>query len=178
MFWLLFGSELATKGKEMAAKKDSSIQIIEINTQVAEVCIVGTTPMVQNCMSQKAKMQLLLPPKRKTAAVKATIRCAALMVPGTSKAEIGRSVFVHGETIPVYGVPQLFMSVTRNSDINRTPDVRTRAILPQWAMRFKVRFLVPLLSQDAIANLIAAAGIVMGIGDWRPEKGSGDYGSF
>src|SRR5574343_599810 len=72
MFWLLFGSELATKGKEMAAKKDSSIQIIEINTQVAEVCIVGTTPMVQNCMSQKAKMQLLLPPKRKTAADKAT----------------------------------------------------------------------------------------------------------
>jgi len=29
-----------------------------------------------------------------------------------------------------------------------------------------------------VANLLAAAGITIGIGDWRPEKGAGNYGQF
>ena len=31
---------------------------------------------------------------------------------------------------------------------------------------------------QSIANLLAAAGFTSGVGDWRQEKGSGNYGSF
>jgi len=41
-----------------------------------------------------------------------------------------------------------------------------------------VEFPVPLLRQQSIANLLAAAGFTSGVGDWRQEKGSGNYGSF
>src|SRR5690606_34742133 len=39
---------------------------------------------------------------------------AALDTPGAKKAQIGRLVYVEGEKIPVYGVPKVFMSITRS----------------------------------------------------------------
>src|SRR5438105_2869034 len=51
---------------------------------------------------------------------------AALDLPGTKKAQIGRLVQVLGERVPLFGVPKLLMSITRGADIARTPDVRTR----------------------------------------------------
>lgn len=103
---------------------------------------------------------------------------AALDMPGAKKAQILRLIYVEGELIPIYGTPRLFMAVTRSADINKTPDVRTRAILPEWACKVSVTFTRPLMRETAIANLLAAAGINSGIGDWRQEKGSGSYGAF
>ena len=111
-------------------------------------------------------------------AFKGAMRSAALEMPGISKAQIGRLTFMRAQMIPVYGVPQLFCSVTRMADIGKTPDVRTRVILPRWALVANVTFIEPQLRFQSIANLIAAAGLISGIGDWRPEKGSGSYGQF
>jgi hypothetical protein len=111
-------------------------------------------------------------------AFKGAIRSAALDIPGASKAQIGRLVYVEGEMIPIFGTPKLFMSVTRSADINKTPDIRTRAILPEWACKITVAYTEPLLKHTTITNLIAAAGYSIGVGDWRPEKGSGTYGQF
>jgi len=109
---------------------------------------------------------------------KGAMRTAALDVPGAKKAQIGRLVYVHGEMLPVWGVPNLFMAITRSADINRTPDVRTRAIIPEWACRIRIDFLKPIINEQSVANLLAAAGFQSGVGDWRQEKGSGNYGSF
>jgi hypothetical protein len=111
-------------------------------------------------------------------AFKAAMRGAAVDLPGSSKAQIGRLVQVSGYTIGVYGVPQLHMSVVRSADINKTPDIRTRAILPQWCCKIEIRFTKPMITQTALVNLLAAAGFCQGIGDWRPEKGKGDHGQF
>ena len=111
-------------------------------------------------------------------AFKAALRSAALDVPGSTKAQIGRLTYVPGDYVEIYGTPQLLMSITRNSDMARTPDVRTRAIIPQWACKINIVYTMPLLKQQAVVNLLAAAGIMQGIGDWRPEKGKGDYGQF
>ena len=70
------------------------------------------------------------------------------------------------------------MAITRSADMNRTPDVRTRAILPEWACKLRITFTKPILREQSIANLLAAAGFQSGVGDWRQEKGSGSYGSF
>jgi hypothetical protein len=197
----------------MATKQaDTTIYIEKVETALVEVPIVGTSPLICNRMSQKAKQELLLPKGRKTAAEKAVnlkhnpveeyraspylldgaptligvmasalkgaMMTAALDLPGAKKAQIGRLVYVEGEYLPVYGVPRLFMTITRSADIDKTPDVRTRAILPRWATVARIRFVTPLLNATNILNLLHAAGAVAGIGDWRPEKGKGSFGQF
>jgi hypothetical protein len=103
---------------------------------------------------------------------------AALDTPGAKKAQIGRLVYVEGELVGVYGIPKIFMSVTRSADMNRTPDVRTRAICPEWACKIPVRFTRPILRAQSVTNLLATAGVQCGVGDWRQERGSGSYGLF
>lgn len=103
---------------------------------------------------------------------------AALRTPGTQKSAVLQLVNVPWDNIPVYGIPKVFMAVTRSADMNKTPDIRTRAILPEWACRLTVRFVKPIIREQAIMNLLAAAGRISGVGDWRQEKGSGSYGSF
>lgn len=111
-------------------------------------------------------------------AFKKSLMGAALDMPGAKKAQIGRLVWVNGDYVPIYGVPKIFMSVVRSADINRTPDIRSRAIVPHWAARVSFNFVEPLIKPQAVANLLAAAGMIQGVGDWRPEKGAGNYGQF
>lgn len=103
---------------------------------------------------------------------------AALDLPGLQKSQIGRLTWVQGDLIPVFGIPKLFMSVVRNSDMNRTPDIRTRVIVPEWACNIVVTFIKPLMRANSILKLLSTAGLTMGMGDWRPQKGSGTYGQF
>lgn len=113
-----------------------------------------------------------------TTGFKNAMRTAALDMPGAKKSQIGRLVYVEGSLTPIYGAPKVFMSIVRSADINKTPDVRTRMILPEWACRLSIRFVKPILRETSIANLLAAAGFQSGVGDWRQEKGSGNYGCF
>jgi hypothetical protein len=111
-------------------------------------------------------------------AFKGALRTAALDMPGAKKAQIGRLTYIDGDYVGLYGIPKLFMSVTRSADMNRTPDIRTRAIVPEWACKVRITFVEPLIRAQAVANLLAAAGLTIGVGDWRPEKGAGSYGQF
>lgn len=111
-------------------------------------------------------------------ALKGAMMTAALDLPGAKKAQIGRLVYVQDDYLPVFGLPKLFMSIVRSADMNRTPDVRTRAIVPTWGAVATIRFVAPILNQTSVMNLIVAAGTIAGIGDWRPEKGKGSYGQF
>jgi len=111
-------------------------------------------------------------------AFKSAMRTAAIDVPGAKGAQIGRLVYVDGDKIPIFGIPEVFCAVTRSSDMNRTPDVRTRAIIRHWAAILPISFVSPIIKANAVINLLAAGGISAGIGDWRPEKGKGSYGQF
>ena len=111
-------------------------------------------------------------------AMKKAAMTAALDLPGAKKTEIGRLLWVEGDKIPVFGQPKLFMTVVRSADMNRTPDVRTRAILPEWAAQFTVTFNTVKLGVNAVSNLFAAAGVTSGVGDFRQEKGAGNFGQF
>jgi hypothetical protein len=111
-------------------------------------------------------------------AFKGAMRSAAIDMPGAAKAQIGRLTFVESERICIYGIPQMFSTIVRCAGMNRTPDVRTRAICPRWAAKVSIKFVTPMLNATSVANLLAAAGMTIGVGDWRPEKGSGNYGRF
>lgn len=112
------------------------------------------------------------------AAFKQAICLAALRVPGVKKTEIEQLVTVPFANISLYGVPRLLMSVTRSADINKTPDIRTRAIIPEWACQLELSYIKPIMREGPLLNLLAAAGYLSGVGDWRQEKGSGSFGSF
>lgn len=103
---------------------------------------------------------------------------AALDIPGAKKAQIGRLIWVESDVTPLFGRPQLFMRYVRSADINRTPDIRTRAIMPQWACVIAVSFATTLISAQSIVNLLSAAGKISGAGDWRNEKGSASFGQY
>lgn len=109
---------------------------------------------------------------------KGAMMTAALDLPGTKKAEIGRLVWVEDHSVDLYGVPELLMSVVRSADMNRTPDIRTRAIVPKWACVIRVSFTKPKLTSQATFNLLAAGGLTCGIGDFRQEKGKGNCGQY
>lgn len=109
---------------------------------------------------------------------KSALMTAALDLPGTKKTEIGRLTWVAGYRFAVWGAPKIFMSVVRSSDIQKTPDVRTRAILPEWCAAIDIEFVRPNLTEQAIVNLSQAAGLLAGIGDFRQEKGKGSFGQF
>lgn len=198
----------------MTSKKETEIQVLKIETGEVRFCVLGTTPMIMNRMSEKARFQLLAPAGKKNAAEKAAtmkhdpmaefraspytdddddaptflthlatafkgaLKCAALDIPGANKSQIGRLSWVNGERVAVYGVPQIMMSVVRSADINKTPDIRSRVIIPQWACTVSITFVKPILNEQMVCNLFAAAGIMQGVSDWRPGKGSGTYGQF
>lgn len=109
---------------------------------------------------------------------KGAMKTAALDLPGARKAQIGRLVNIEGDRVSLYGVPQIFMSIVRSADMNRTPDVRTRAIIPTWAARVTVSYVSTIIRTQSVANLLAAGGVTAGVGDFRPEKGAGNYGMF
>ncbi len=113
-----------------------------------------------------------------TGAFKKAIQTAALDLPGVKKAQVGRLCWIDEDKVPVYGVPQVLITGVRMADIARTPDARTRAILPQWACQFTVSSAMPILKPADVLKLLQASGITVGIGDWRQEKGSGNYGMF
>jgi hypothetical protein len=197
----------------MAKTKDENeVFVMEVMQGAMDFCVIGTSPIICNRMSEKAQRELLMPKGRKNAAEKAstlkhdplaefraspymsqgnngktrlqllasmfkgTMRTAALDIPGAKKAQIGRLVYIEGDRVDLFGVPQLLMSVTRSADMNRTPDVRSRAIVPEWAIT--VKFVKPIMREQSVANLLAAGGITAGVGDWRVEKGAGSYGTF
>lgn len=111
-------------------------------------------------------------------AVKGSMATAALETKGTNKTQIGRLVWVKNYSVDVFGTPQLFMSVVRSADKNRTPDIRTRAILQDWCIPVTIQFVKPQLSEQAIMQLLSNGGIIVGIGDFRQEKGKGNFGQF
>lgn len=203
----------------MATKKateSSELIINRIDVQKIDLFLLGTTPLVYNRVSEKARHELLMPrstgklstsekaaklkhvpldefrnsmyvhlddaqPTRlrfPSAGPKKAMCTAALDLPGLKKAQIGRLVWITGTSIDIYGTPQVLMSIVRSADIGRTPDVRTRAILPEWACKLTVNVVAPILKAQQMANLLAAAGLLCGLGDWRQEKGSGNYGQF
>jgi hypothetical protein len=195
-----------------------TIDILRVDLAEFRIRLRGTTPLICNRLSEKARRELLLPSAKKNTAerqssmkhnpmqefrdspytirgdagptligvpigaFKKAIATAALDLPGAFKSQIGRLVSVDGtewrDLIPIYGEPQLLASVVRMADVKRTPDVRFRAILPEWVADMTIRFVSPTLREQAVLNLMGAAGITVGVCDYRTEKGAGNYGSW
>jgi len=109
---------------------------------------------------------------------KKAMMTAALETGNASKASIARLMWIEDYNVDIFGTPKLFMAMTRSADINKTPDIRTRAIVDQWCAKLSIRFIIPKLNEQVVGNLLAGAGLMVAIGDWRQEKGSSNHGQF
>lgn len=156
---------LLPKGRKNAAEKASTLKHDPLEE-------FRQSPYTLDDESQPTLIAML------STAFKGAIRSAALDMPGASKAQLGRLTFVPGMYTPVYGIPQIMSSIVRSADINRTPDVRTRAVIREWAAIVSITYVQPALKEQSVLNLLASAGVTIGVGDWRPEKGKGDFGQF
>lgn len=111
-------------------------------------------------------------------AVKAAMCTAALETAGLTKTSAQRLLFMPGDLTALYGTPYLRMDVVRSADMARTPDIRTRAFLPKWGAEIEIQYIVPQLSAQSIVSLLCNAGVLIGVGDFRQEKGKGGFGAF
>jgi hypothetical protein len=127
---------------------------------------------VYRCQADDAPTLIHVP----NGAFKKAIAQAALDIPGATKAQIGRLVSVTDPTVHLFGKPYLHMCPVRPP--GQAPDIRTRAIFPQWACKVTFGFIRRLISERDVLNLVAAAGVITGVGDGRPEKGALDFGQW
>jgi hypothetical protein len=113
---------------------------------------------------------------------KKALEDATVDIPGIAKAEVRRLVSVKGitgrTTVSIYGIPKIFIAMVRNSDMNHTPDYRTRAIIEEWAAEISVEYLQNKLTLQSLMNLLGGAGELQGVGDNRPGKSGGENGRF
>lgn len=129
---------------------------------------------IYRCRDPKAPTLVHMP----NGAFKGALASCALRLPGATKAEIGQLVSVVDPTVFVWGIPYLAMSPVRNSDPKHTPDIRTRAVFPEWACMITVSHVNNLITGQNVANLAGGAGMIVGVGDGRVEKGKFDYGQW
>jgi hypothetical protein len=156
---------LMPKGRKTAAEKQSSLKHDPLKEFQA-------SPHVFKGSNEPTLLGM------PAAAPKRAIASAALDIPGAKKQQIGRLVWVSGEILSVYGQPKMFIKPVRSADMNHTPDIRTRCIIPNWVLFMNVTFVSPILRDKTVMSLVAASGLYIGIGDWRPEKGAGNYGQY
>lgn len=110
--------------------------------------------------------------------VKGAMATAALETPGVTKTSVQRLIFLPEQKIRMWGKPYLRCDVVRSADMAKTPDIRTRAFLPRWCAEVEIAFVQPTLSVHSVVSLLSNAGVIVGIGDFRQEKGRGSYGTF
>lgn len=136
--------------------------------------IVEFRSSLYRCRDEHAPTALHMP----NGSFKKAIASAAGDLPGAFKATIGRLTSVPGITVHIYGVPKVYTTIVRNSGFTRTPDVRTRGIIPAWCCEIEIEHVASLVPPPTVEKLVVAAGMFIGIGDGRPEKGASSYGRW
>ena len=112
------------------------------------------------------------------AAFRKAMATSALETDDTTKAQVGRLSWISEYDVGIYGVPELWMTNVILAGQSRAPAIRTRAIIPEWACRVTVEHVLPRLQPQAVINLMAIAGMIIGVGDGRNEKGALSFGQF
>lgn len=101
--------------------------------------------------------------------IKGAMATAALETAGITKTSVQRLIFLPQTHVQIWGTPQLKIDMVRSADMNKTPDMRTRAYLPRWCAEVDIAYVQPTLDAHSIVSLLTNAGSIVGIGDFRPN---------
>jgi hypothetical protein len=74
------------------------------------------------------------------------------------------------ELVEIHGTPEMREDIVRLGGMSRSADLRYRPEFKNWSATLDVTYVHSSLSQGSVLSLIDAAGLGIGIGEWRPEK--------
>jgi hypothetical protein len=102
---------------------------------------------------------------------------------GKSVTKVGlrQFVFIKGEVgvdgqplVRITGEPRMREDVVR---VGMGTDLRYRPEFPEWSTTLRIVFVTSAVDRASVLSLIDAAGMGVGVGEWRPER-KGDFGCF
>ncbi len=181
------------------------LEIKKQNIQTIQFEVIGTSPLLCNRWSEKARKEILDKhmgkPKVKAfkepekvyraslyemptggygfpaaAFKKAAVRGAKLF--GITMTDLRQMFFVIADEaglVRIDGEPEMQEDMVRLN--GKTPDVRFRGVFPTWKITLHVEYNAGAISDEHLVNLFEVAGFSVGVGEWRPEK-SGEFGRF
>ncbi len=113
-------------------------------------------------------------------ALKAAIVSAAIAHRDkTLKRRIRAAVFIPAEIIPFAGYKKMIERVEMLPLMGgRSQNLSCRYEFRDWKLEVPIEFNSNLIDAEAVLNLLHFAGFSIGVGDHRPEKGTGVNGRF
>jgi hypothetical protein len=113
----------------------------------------------------------------------ATVSAARLYGKSVRMTELRQFLFFRGvmsehcnqALFPIVGEPKMREDMV-TVGISGT-DLRYRAEFPDWTSELTVQYVKSAITRDSVLSIISAAGLTVGVGEWRPEK-NGEYGTF
>ena len=115
--------------------------------------------------------------------IKASIANAAHRDLGFPRTAVYKAVFVHPDD-PVTNCVRIEHSAApkMRTDVVRlesgVADLRYRPEFQDWAMNLRITIDEDWINVDTLVALIQRAGFGVGIGEWRPQKGVGNFGRY
>lgn len=188
------------------AAQPEAVTIPALRLLVAEITLVGDSPLISNCFSDEAKSAMLAKQMKQAStgraakdpealyraslrplpnggyghpavAFKSAAVDACRSIAGIAMTEARGAFHVLGDLVEIHGDPTMREDVVRNS--TGVADIRYRACFEKWWVRLRVRYNADVLSLEQLVNLFNVAGFSTGVGDWRPGKSkSGAFGMF
>lgn len=64
------------------------------------------------------------------------------------------------------------------SAMSKVADLRYRPEYTPWQAKFRIEFNANFITLNEVMNLVNIAGFSVGLCEWRPQKGGGDFGRF
>jgi len=184
---------------------DQPIELPAMNIKLAEIFLIGDSPLISHKWSEKSKKEIRdkQQKKAKTAkdvrnpeaefedslyhiegggygfpavAFKAAAVNACSHVDGITKVHARGAFHIMCELVTIEGDEPI-----QREDMVRVgmgvADLRYRGEFKKWHCKIPVRFNANVLSLEQITNIFDTAGFSTGVGEWRPQK-NGDYGMF
>ncbi len=194
--------------KEVAPSGQSiAVAIPPLKIKDLNVAVIGESPLITNCFSNKAKRQMLdimtgadkaktRPPKDPLAEFEAAFHKTLDGKPGITAvcfkhATVGAcrgvdkfpmtyaKLFFHmiGDVLPVSVKESPVMREDWVRLKNGSTDLRYRPQFTNWLVKLHVRYDVDNISQEALMNLINRGGMG-GVGERRPSKSGDSFGMY
>jgi hypothetical protein len=111
------------------------------------------------------------------------INIEGMIVEGSKKSRGGKlaksGIIVEGDWPLIYDGPRdadslwgdkRFVSVA-SARVQSARVMRTRPKFPEWALKFEATYLPQVVSLESVKEWIEAAGLLCGLGDWKPRYG-------
>ncbi len=193
----------------MSSKKSDTNQLVEIkrpNLKFTKFAIYGTSTLICNRWSEKAKREMLCVMMKKAKKPREAKDPEAEYEESlyrTSKGGYGfpavafKSAAVRAGTmcdIPMTESRQMFRVLGDDGELvtikgqpsmredmvrlqGKVPDIRYRGEFKDWEAELTIQYNADLISEEQLANLFEMAGFSVGVGEWRMER-NGVSGGF